>query len=79
MVNILFLIRFFFCFSFYFLQVEFVRGQLIRARIKVSVAAETLQQHCATYGEYDPFLHAPQPSNPWLSDDPTYWILNAAT
>jgi regulator of G-protein signaling len=45
----------------------------------VSVAAETLQQHCATYGEYDPFLHAPQPSNPWLSDDPTYWILNAAT
>nr|CAH0111921.1 unnamed protein product [Daphnia galeata] len=60
-------------------EVEFVRGQLIRARIKVSVAAETLQQHCATYGEYDPFLHAPQPSNPWLSDDPTYWILNAAT
>ncbi|KAI9562847.1 hypothetical protein GHT06_010302 [Daphnia sinensis] len=59
-------------------EVEFIRGQLIRARIKVSVAAETLQQHCATYSEYDPFLHPPQPSNPWLSDDPTYWILNAA-
>ncbi|XP_046641795.1 uncharacterized protein LOC124327032 isoform X1 [Daphnia pulicaria] len=58
-------------------EVEFVRGQLVRARIKVSVAAETLQQHCATYSEYDPFLQTPQPSNPWLSDDPTYWILNA--
>ena len=61
----------------YVTQVEFLRSQLVRARIKVSVAAETLQQHCATYNEYDPFLNPPQPSNPWLSDDPTYWILNA--
>lgn len=64
---------------FYITQVEFVRSQLVRARIKVSAAAETLQQHCATYNEYDPFLNPPQPSNPWLSDDPTYWIFNAPT
>ena len=59
------------------LQVTFLRSQLNRARIKASVVAETLQQHCATYSEYDPFISAMQPSNPWLSDDPTLWILNS--
>jgi len=58
-------------------EVTFLRGQLNRSRIKLSVAGETLQQHCATYGEYDPFISAMQPSNPWLSDDPTLWILNS--
>ena len=59
------------------LQVEFLSSQLVRARIKVSAAAETLQQHSATYAEFDPLICPPQPSNPWLSDDPTYWVLNA--
>ena len=63
--------------SFRLVQVEFVRSQLVRARIKVSAAAETLQQHSATYAEYDPFVSPPQPPNPWHTDDPTYWILNA--
>ena len=29
------------------------------------------------YVEYDPFLTAPDPSNPWISDDATLWELEA--
>lgn len=29
------------------------------------------------YLEYDPFLLPPDPSNPWLSDDTTFWELEA--
>lgn len=27
--------------------------------------------------EYDPFVTAPEPSNPWTSDDPSLWDLEA--
>lgn len=27
--------------------------------------------------EYDPFLTTPEPSNPWTSDDPSFWDLEA--
>uniref|UniRef100_A0A673CT91 Regulator of G protein signaling 6 n=1 Tax=Sphaeramia orbicularis TaxID=375764 RepID=A0A673CT91_9TELE len=30
------------------------------------------------YMEYDPFLMAPEPSNPWTSDDPSLWDLEAS-
>ena len=30
------------------------------------------------YKEHDPFLCPPQPSNPWISDDATIWMLNTA-
>lgn len=23
--------------------------------------------------EFDPFLHPPQPSNPWISDEASFW------
>ena len=59
-------------------QLEFVRSQLVRVRIKASMASEALQQHSATYAEYDPLVCPPQPSNPWLSDDLSLWILNDA-
>lgn len=29
------------------------------------------------FAEYDPFLSSPLPSNPWISDDSTLWVLNA--
>uniref|UniRef100_A0A672QBG1 Regulator of G-protein signaling 9-like n=1 Tax=Sinocyclocheilus grahami TaxID=75366 RepID=A0A672QBG1_SINGR len=32
--------------------------------------------YTTTYKEHDPFLHACLPSNPWLTDDVTYWTLN---
>uniref|UniRef100_A0A3B5AEP4 Regulator of G-protein signaling 6-like n=1 Tax=Stegastes partitus TaxID=144197 RepID=A0A3B5AEP4_9TELE len=30
------------------------------------------------YMEYDPFVTAPEPSNPWTSDDPSFWDLEAS-
>ena len=59
------------------LKVNWMRSQLVRARVKVSQAAEALQHHCSTYAEYDAILCPPQPSNPWISDDPTLWIVNS--
>ncbi|KAL0272457.1 UNVERIFIED_CONTAM: hypothetical protein PYX00_005417 [Menopon gallinae] len=58
-------------------DVEFVQKCLSRTRIKVSVALENLMQYSDTFVEYDSFFTTPQPSNPWLSDDPTFWQLNS--
>uniref|UniRef100_A0A669CQF0 Regulator of G protein signaling 9b n=1 Tax=Oreochromis niloticus TaxID=8128 RepID=A0A669CQF0_ORENI len=35
-----------------------------------------LVKYCATYKGHDPFLSKCLPSNPWLTDDVTYWALN---
>lgn len=35
-----------------------------------------LVKYCTTYHGHDPFLSKCLPSNPWLTDDPTYWTLN---
>ncbi|XP_050304504.1 regulator of G-protein signaling 11 isoform X2 [Anthonomus grandis grandis] len=58
-------------------EVELLRTSLYRTRIKVSQALEGLLQHVDTYTEYDPLLVPPQPSNPWVNEDITYWQLNA--
>ncbi|XP_071548464.1 uncharacterized protein [Panulirus ornatus] len=55
---------------------DFLASAVDRTRQKVSQAAESLLTHSETYYEYDPLLTCPQPSNPWLSDDHTYWTLN---
>ncbi|XP_035704425.1 regulator of G-protein signaling 7 isoform X2 [Folsomia candida] len=58
-------------------EVDLLRNSCIRTRIKVSCALESLSSHCESYHEHDPILVQRQPSNPWHSDDPTFWILNA--
>ncbi|XP_060527624.1 regulator of G-protein signaling 11 isoform X2 [Cylas formicarius] len=58
-------------------EVELLRNSLFRTRIKVSQALENLVQHVETYTEFDPLLTSTQPSNPWVSEDTTYWQLNA--
>lgn len=37
----------------------------------------SLLSYTEQYLEYDPFLVPPDPSNPWLSDDTTFWELEA--
>uniref|UniRef100_A0A8C3AXH6 Regulator of G protein signaling 9b n=1 Tax=Cyclopterus lumpus TaxID=8103 RepID=A0A8C3AXH6_CYCLU len=37
---------------------------------------QTLVKYCSTYKSHDPFLSNCLPSNPWLTDDATYWSLN---
>uniref|UniRef100_A0A3Q1F1L5 Regulator of G protein signaling 9b n=1 Tax=Acanthochromis polyacanthus TaxID=80966 RepID=A0A3Q1F1L5_9TELE len=35
-----------------------------------------LVKYCTTYNSHDPFLSKCLPSNPWLTDDVTFWTLN---
>ncbi|CAG9761083.1 unnamed protein product [Ceutorhynchus assimilis] len=58
-------------------EVELLKTSLYRTRIKVSQALEGLLQHVDTYTEFDPLLVPPQPSNPWVNEDITFWQLNA--
>ncbi|XP_066588507.1 regulator of G-protein signaling 7 isoform X2 [Prorops nasuta] len=58
-------------------EVELLRNSLTRTRIKVSTAIENLKTYFETYMEYDPMFIQPQPSNPWITDDQTFWQLNS--
>ncbi|VDN52558.1 unnamed protein product [Dracunculus medinensis] len=44
--------------------------------LKALKASETMVCWCEQFYDYDPFLTTPQPSNPWISDDITLWVLN---
>ncbi|XP_076297606.1 regulator of G-protein signaling 11 isoform X2 [Lasioglossum baleicum] len=57
-------------------EVAFLENSLTRTRIKVSTAIENLKSYFETYVEYDPMFVQPQPSNPWITDDQTFWQLN---
>ncbi|PFX27458.1 Regulator of G-protein signaling 11 [Stylophora pistillata] len=54
-------------------QVKELREKLHRRRMKTSQASESFIQRCEHYAEYDAFIWAPEPSNPWISDDMTLW------
>ncbi|XP_015438095.1 PREDICTED: regulator of G-protein signaling 7, partial [Dufourea novaeangliae] len=58
-------------------EVAFLENSLTRTRIKVSTAIENLKSYFETYVEYDPMFVQPQPSNPWITDDQTFWQLNS--
>ncbi|KAK2588002.1 hypothetical protein KPH14_004077 [Odynerus spinipes] len=58
-------------------EVDFLRNSLTRTRIKVSAAIENLKSYFETYVEYDPMFVHPQPSNPWITDDSTFWQLHS--
>ncbi len=58
-------------------EVDFLRRCLDRTRIKMSVALESLMQYCEMFCEWDPMVTPPQPSNPWTSEDPSFWSINS--
>ncbi|XP_026666666.1 regulator of G-protein signaling 9 isoform X2 [Ceratina calcarata] len=58
-------------------EVAILKNSLTRTRIKVSAAIENLKSYFETYVEYDPMFVQPQPSNPWITDDQTFWQLNS--
>ncbi|XP_044753943.1 regulator of G-protein signaling 7 isoform X2 [Coccinella septempunctata] len=58
-------------------EVEFLKKSLTRTRIKVSQALEGMIQYVETYAEYDALITPAQPSNPWVSEDLTFWQLNS--
>ncbi|XP_022918428.1 regulator of G-protein signaling 11 isoform X2 [Onthophagus taurus] len=58
-------------------EVDMLKRSLSRTRIKVSQALESMVQHVETYTEYDPMITGTLPSNPWVSEDATYWQQNS--
>ncbi|XP_072301646.1 regulator of G-protein signaling 6-like [Eucyclogobius newberryi] len=59
-------------------EIVFLNTQLDRHCMKMSKVAESLMVYTEQYLEYDPFVVTPDPSNPWTSDDPSYWDLEAS-
>lgn len=46
------------------------------SRSKVSLVAENLTEYTDVFFDFDAVLNSVGPSNPWIQDDQTYWILN---
>uniref|UniRef100_A0AAQ5XHR3 Regulator of G protein signaling 9b n=1 Tax=Amphiprion ocellaris TaxID=80972 RepID=A0AAQ5XHR3_AMPOC len=59
-----------------FFQMIFTQQSIMRPRVKSSVSIGALVKYCTTYYSHDPFLSKCLPSNPWLTDDVTFWTLN---
>uniref|UniRef100_A0A8C9TGS3 Regulator of G protein signaling 9b n=1 Tax=Scleropages formosus TaxID=113540 RepID=A0A8C9TGS3_SCLFO len=54
----------------------FTQQSIMRSRVKSSVSIGAIVKYMTTYNNHDPFLAPCLPSNPWLTDDTTYWELN---
>lgn len=54
------------------------KNSLGRNRMKMSQACDLLVQYYETYADFDPLMTQAQPSNPWVSEDVTYWQFSAA-
>uniref|UniRef100_A0A671W7L3 Regulator of G protein signaling 6 n=1 Tax=Sparus aurata TaxID=8175 RepID=A0A671W7L3_SPAAU len=59
-------------------EITFLNTQLDRHCMKVSKVADSLMSYTEQFMEYDPFVAAIEPSNPWLSDDTAFWDLEAS-
>jgi regulator of G-protein signaling len=46
--------------------------------MKMSTACESLVTYFETFTEYDPLMQPALPSNPWVTEDITFWQLNSA-
>uniref|UniRef100_A0A1A9W2X3 RGS domain-containing protein n=1 Tax=Glossina brevipalpis TaxID=37001 RepID=A0A1A9W2X3_9MUSC len=57
-------------------EVDYLRKSLNRTRMKMSQACESLVAYSETFIEYDFFLQPVLPSNPWVTEDVTFWQLN---
>ncbi|XP_012682714.1 regulator of G-protein signaling 9a [Clupea harengus] len=57
----------------------YLQQAMARSRVKSTVSLGALVKYINTYKNHDPFLAPCTPSNPWLSEDDTYWELNLPT
>uniref|UniRef100_A0A0D9RKM9 Regulator of G protein signaling 11 n=1 Tax=Chlorocebus sabaeus TaxID=60711 RepID=A0A0D9RKM9_CHLSB len=65
--------------DFYKQEIEYCRRALGRTRVKSSVCLEAHLSFCGQRGPHDPLVSGCLPSNPWISDDDAYWVMNAPT
>uniref|UniRef100_A0A671UI27 Regulator of G protein signaling 9a n=1 Tax=Sparus aurata TaxID=8175 RepID=A0A671UI27_SPAAU len=54
----------------------FYQQAIMRSKVKSSVSLGALVKYVTTYKNHDPFLAPCLPSNPWQTDNDTYWNLN---
>ncbi|XP_071370611.1 regulator of G-protein signaling 9-like, partial [Centroberyx affinis] len=54
----------------------FYQQAIMRPKVKSSVSLGALVKFVTTYKNHDPFLAPCLPSNPWQTDNDTYWNLN---
>ncbi|XP_030625496.1 regulator of G-protein signaling 6-like isoform X2 [Chanos chanos] len=59
-------------------EISFLNTQLDRHCMKMSKVADSLMSYTEQFMEYDPFVSSPEPSNPWVGDDTTFWDLEAS-
>jgi len=57
-------------------ELEFLKQYLKISRVKTGQVAESLLDYTDTFVDYDPLLLGVGPSNPWMSDDLTFWDIN---
>uniref|UniRef100_A0A7M4FNQ3 Regulator of G-protein signaling 9 n=1 Tax=Crocodylus porosus TaxID=8502 RepID=A0A7M4FNQ3_CROPO len=57
--------------------IMYYRQALMKSTVKSSVSLEGLVKYAQQLLTNDPFLAVCLPSNPWITDDPTFWDLNA--
>uniref|UniRef100_A0A8C5BFW4 DEP domain-containing protein n=1 Tax=Gadus morhua TaxID=8049 RepID=A0A8C5BFW4_GADMO len=60
----------------FFFQNIFYQQAIMRSKVKSSVSLGALVKFVNTYKNHDPFLAPCLPSNPWVTDNDTYWTLN---
>ncbi|XP_022662969.1 regulator of G-protein signaling 7-like [Varroa destructor] len=53
-------------------QTEILRRNLLKSRTK-----STIWQRCDDYREFDAFMSPTLPSNPWITDDATFWAIES--
>nr|XP_048722573.1 regulator of G-protein signaling 11 isoform X1 [Caretta caretta] len=60
-------------------QIECCRKAMGRTRVKSSICLEGYIKFNEQYVPHDPIMSGCLPSNPWITDDTTYWAMNAPT
>ncbi|XP_058566111.1 regulator of G-protein signaling 11 isoform X1 [Neofelis nebulosa] len=63
--------------DFYKQEMELCRKALGRARVKSSVCLEAYLKFSSQREPHDPIMSGCLPGNPWVTDDDTYWTMNA--
>nr|XP_048722576.1 regulator of G-protein signaling 11 isoform X4 [Caretta caretta] len=65
--------------DYYKREIECCRKAMGRTRVKSSICLEGYIKFNEQYVPHDPIMSGCLPSNPWITDDTTYWAMNAPT
>lgn len=57
------------------LEVVYLKSMVKKRRIHSSTAVQGMVKFCRQYSEFDPLLNQPFPSNPWITGEDSYWVV----